>query len=721
MRINQRLLSSVDNVNYLIVDFCEPLDKIAVIDLSDSVPKRPFLLRLSNVTSSIKNEKWRLADNEFDNVLFDSDDNIQKSSHRLKWLVKRDVAYSVIAPIVDNEENRFNYLFSNSEGLLADLIDKSGRSKSYVSKMLNRFWRFGSHKNALLPLWRKCGNNSTIPKSPKITTLGEVNLVSKHGPKTKYGASYRGVTERDVTNIKAFAKKIPSGAKVKLSHLYEDFCRTYLYSTVKPKFDDAEALSIPLPRRHLISPTSFKYHLKKHVSKLEFIRKEVGYINFQKDKAGKPGLARHSVRGPTSRYEIDATIADVYILNPYDATNQTATGRPVIYSVVDTWSGMIVGLHACFHGPDWTGASQALFNAFTDKVKFCKKYGVDIRTEDWPSHHVCSQLVMDRGSEYTDANIEGLLMGKIGITTGSFVAYHRGDFKGTVEQMFRVIQDNTLSFVAGQVVKIPQKESQHASRTVAMSFDDFMKRIIEISIYTNNNRIRKENHNFEMSRDDVGLTPRDLYCWGLKEISIRPVASSEADIRFALLPTAKATVRSEGVYCNGLYYSSNEIIKKQWLDRAKSMGRFYVDVRYDSNSTNHIWCRDEETNEVLQLDITDRSEAYQNQNWADVMHQVELFKSKVSIHDEKAFANKVEFREKLAQMDKETQKKTKYLKKSYAKTIQSGMKDTAQTEAVLAKYKLSEEISETLSPRATHKPKSSQTLDTPNFFDFEDE
>ncbi|MBO0181011.1 integrase, partial [Vibrio parahaemolyticus] len=81
----------------------------------------------------------------------------------------------------------------------------------------------------------------------------------------------------------------------------------------------------------------------------------VGTTNFQKDFRGRAGLARQGVRGPTSRYEIDATVVDQYIRYPYDKTNQLATGRPVIYLVVDTWSGMFVGTHACFHGPDWTG------------------------------------------------------------------------------------------------------------------------------------------------------------------------------------------------------------------------------------------------------------------------------------------------------------------------------------------------------------------------------
>ncbi|MDW2144906.1 integrase, partial [Vibrio sp. 1833] len=168
---------------------------------------------------------------------------------------------------------------------------------------------------------RNCGSNSTLPEKPVFDDEGQCS-VNKSGPKTRYGSEYRGAIQEDIKNINKFAKKIPKGGKVRLSYLYEEFCREYLYPTVKPTIDDAEALVIRLPKKYLISPESFKYHLKKAVGPLEFIRRAVGDISYQKDKKGKPGLARQGLRGPTSRYEIDATIVDQYIRYPFDNTEQ---------------------------------------------------------------------------------------------------------------------------------------------------------------------------------------------------------------------------------------------------------------------------------------------------------------------------------------------------------------------------------------------------------------
>ena len=96
-----------------------------------------------------------------------------------------------------------------------------------------------------------------------------------------------------------------------------------------------------------------------------------------------------------------------------------------------------------------------------------------------------------------------------------------------------------------------------------------MYRLINIIIYSNNHRQRVTSHNLEMSRDGVGFTPRDVWNWGLKNsVMVRPVPIDR--LRFALLPEDEATVRAEGIFFRGLYYSSNEIVRMQWLDQAKA-------------------------------------------------------------------------------------------------------------------------------------------------------
>ncbi|CAH6845149.1 Integrase [Vibrio chagasii] len=721
MRINQKLVDDTESMEYLIVDMCHELDLIAVTQLNVERPKRPQTLVLTDTLSQIGLGKLKVLEHSFSPFLFMSDEELLTDNKRSKWLQRRDNSYNIIAPLIDNDELRYNYLFVDSNSILHSLIEASGRSRSYVAKILNRYWYYGSHINALLPLWRNCGTNQSLPDSPESVQDPEFG---KNGPRTKYGNPYRGATKKDIANIKLFSKGIPNGSKARLSDLYGLFTRQFMYAQVKPKLEDAQELSLPVPRAKLISPTSFRYHFMKNVDQLELIRKSVGTINYQKDHRGRSGLARQGVRGPTSRYEIDATVVDLYIRYPYDKTNQLATGRPVIYLVVDTWSGMIVGTHACFHGPDWTGASQALFNAFTDKVEFARRYGVEITENEWPCHHVCSQLVMDRGSEYTDRNIESMLKGLIGLSVASFAPYHRGDCKGTVEKAFDIFHKNAVQFVPGQVMKIPNKEEQHASRKASISFELFMERLIKAILYTNNNRMRINNHTFEMSRDDVGFSPRDLYVYGLEEMILPPAQIPEAQLRFALLPADKATVRMEGIHFRGLYYSSNKIIQQKWLDNARNFGRYTVEIRYDQNLTNWIWCKDPETNELITLELTDRSEKYRNQIWQSTLHEIELTKEKQSHHQERAFSNKIEFLNKMDEIDQKAKADARFLKTSSAKSIEKGIKERKSIVSSIERSKQSERIAATLNSKESTKSTSTlkpQDLESPDFFDFDDD
>jgi hypothetical protein len=721
MRINQKLVDDTESMEYLIVDICYELDLIAVTQLNVVRPKRPHTLVMTDTINQLESGKWKVQEHSFSPFLYMSDEELLSDKKRSKWLERRDASFTIIAPLVDNDELRYNYLFLDSSSILHSLIEASGRSRSYVAKILNRYWYYGSHINALLPLWRNCGSNPFLPESPESIQDPELG---KNGPKTKYGNPYRGVTKKDIANIKLFSKGIPNGNKVNLSDLYDQFTRQFMYARVKPMFDDAQELSLPVPRAKLISPTSFKYHFKNNVDQLEMIRKAVGTINYQKDRRGRAGLAIQGVRGPTSRYEIDATVADQYIGYPYDKTNQLATGRPVIYLVVDTWSGMIVGTHSCFHGPDWTGASQALFNSFTDKVEFARRYGVEITENEWPCHHVCSQLVMDRGSEYTDRNIESILKGEIGLSIASFAPYHRGDCKGTVERLFGIFNQNAIQFVPGQVMKIPNKEGQHASRNASMSFEAFMEKLIRTIIHTNNNRLRKNNHTFEMSRDDVGFSPRDLYVYGLEEMVMPHSQIPQERLRFALLPADRATVKMEGVYFRGLYYSSNKIIQEKWLDKARNFGRYTVEVRYDQNLTNWIWCKDPETNELITLELTDRSEKYRNQIWQSTLHEIELTKQKQSLHEEHSFANKIDYLNKMDEIDKQAKADARFLKTSSAKSIEKGIKERKSIVSSIERSKQSERIAATLNSKESTKSSSTlkpQNLESPDFFDCDDD
>src|SRR5699024_12652238 len=83
--------------------------------------------------------------------------------------------------------------------------------------------------------------------------------------------------------------------------------------------------------------------------------------------------------GPGTRFQIDATMADIYLVSSLDVNK--VIGRPVMYAVLDVYSRILTVLYVGLEGPSWIGAMMALDSMVADKVEFCKQYGIDITTE----------------------------------------------------------------------------------------------------------------------------------------------------------------------------------------------------------------------------------------------------------------------------------------------------------------------------------------------------
>src|SRR5690625_5600059 len=96
--------------------------------------------------------------------------------------------------------------------------------------------------------------------------------------------------------------------------------------------------------------------------------------------------AKSETNGPGTIFQIDATIADIYLVSSLDVNK--VIGRPVIYAVLDVYSRIITGLYVGLEGPSWIGAMMALDNIVSEKVECCKQYRIDITPEQWPTHHL---------------------------------------------------------------------------------------------------------------------------------------------------------------------------------------------------------------------------------------------------------------------------------------------------------------------------------------------
>ena len=99
--------------------------------------------------------------------------------------------------------------------------------------------------------------------------------------------------------------------------------------------------------------------------------------------------------GPGAKYQIDATVGDIYLVSQFDRSD--IIGRPVMYFVMDSYSRMVTGMYVGLEGPSWAGAMMAIENAASDKVAYCSSYGVTITEDEWPCHPYPTAILGDRG------------------------------------------------------------------------------------------------------------------------------------------------------------------------------------------------------------------------------------------------------------------------------------------------------------------------------------
>ena len=177
----------------------------------------------------------------------------------------------------------------------------------------------------------------------------------------------------------------------------------------------------------------FRYYFRQHRDPISESISREGIKAYQRNHRPFIG-AVSDYAGTIGTYMTDATVADIYIVS---RLSRRPIGRPVIYTMVDAYSRLITGVYVGIEGGQYA-LRLLLQNTFADKVSFCRQHNIEIDPQDWPSHHLPTKIMTDRGSEFLGGPLENLCE-SYGIEIENLPAY-RPDLKGVVEKLFDLIQ-----------------------------------------------------------------------------------------------------------------------------------------------------------------------------------------------------------------------------------------------------------------------------------------
>ncbi len=581
----------------------------------------------------------------------------------------RDRAWNLIKPLVENVP----YIFSEERRgkLVQGVVDEARQgenpsvlriTKKSIYGYLRRFWQRGMVPNAVLADYPNSGAKGKSRKASK----------KKRGRPRKYGhATGINVTEsiRKIFRV-GFLRCYASDRQKKWSlsdafHkiLKDFFCEKIIDSeTGKVTHQTSEKA-----RQAGGLPTfeQFKYWSDKDHVRLEVKRKRLSARVYDKDFRGLIGTSNAEVMGPGDRYQIDATIADVYLVSRFDRNR--IIGRPVIYVVIDVFSRMIVGLYVGLEGPSWVTAMMALANTAADKVEYCKKFGIDIEPEDWPCHFLPGVLLGDRG-EIESAKINALI-NNFNVAVENAAAY-RADWKGIIEQHFNLLPAMFKPYVPGYIEQDFRARGGKDYRLDAvLDIDEFTGIVIECTLYKNNHQeITRYDKDRDVKADGVPPIPVDLWGWG-RTFRTGAMRSFPRDfVEFSLMPTDKAVVTTFGVKHKGSFYTCPQAIEERWFDQARQKGTWEVDISYDPRSLDTIYLHGTKSSNPFQVcTLTERSRAHCNASLWEVEQQ--------DILDKHGAANRLESRQ-LARVDLNAS-----IEKTVAGAVQKRGKPSTESDA----------------------------------------
>lgn len=448
-----------------------------------------------------------------------------------------------------------------------------------VRRTMSRFWQRGMTPNTLLPDFDKRGLRG-IQKGN--------NVQQKRGrPREKFGRDDElpgiNITE-DVQNKirESIDRFYLSKKKPTIQDTYNQMLACY-FSDVG--YNNGAKTYTVWSNDRIPSYHQFYYWFKRFTNKKTNILKRDGEREFALKYRELLGDTSSEAFGPGFKYQIDATIADVYLVSV--ANPSLIVGRPVVYLVIDVFSRLIVGFYVGLEGPSWIGAMMALDNVVSDKVDFCKQYGAAISSEEWPSSLLPERILADRG-EFEGKCPEGIVS-NLGISIENTPPY-RGDLKGIVERHFRITNEKVKSRLPGAVRKAVRTRGEADYRLDAkLNINEFTRIMLAEVLTHNNSPMEHYSKSMLEIKDNVEPIPTKIWSWGMENQRCGFIARNRDFVRLSLMPSEKASITREGIRFHGIYYSCDLAIREGWFINPK---RSSIKVSYDPRRLDNIYISD---------------------------------------------------------------------------------------------------------------------------------
>ena len=537
----------------------------------------------------------------------------------------RDDAWKIIEEIVKPENEPLIFDKKKRYQIILKTVETYGVHKMTVYKYLYRFWQRGKVKNTLIPDYKNSGGKG------KTRVAG----AKKRGRKPKFIHSEHigeGINvDESVRKIfrLAISKFYRDSKEISLKAAFKIMLKKYFAEDYK----NIGGVRVPILIHASQRPTyeQFLYWYNKEKDIKEDISSRQGGSAYEMSSRPILGSSTHEVFGPASRFEIDATVADVYLISGYNP--DWIIGRPIVYVVIDVFSRLIVGVYVGLEGPSWVGAMMTLANTVTNKKAFCLEYGISIKDAEWHCESLPNTLLAD-GGELAGEAVESLATNlNVRIETTS---PYRGDLKGIVERNFLTIKERVKPFLPGQVKKADIKRGNDYRLDAKLNLYQFTQIIIYSILHHNKSRHKAYERDKEMIEQNVEPVPIKLWEWGIKNRSGKLRTYDEDIVRLNLLPKGYGKVTRSGILFEGMEYSCERSIREGWFRKGSPQYSEKLPIVYDFRNLNYIYLKSNNGRDYEKCHLLPTEDKYLNMHFHEIknLKDQETYNNKRHLGDE---------------------------------------------------------------------------------------
>lgn len=592
-------IAKSERIRIIYLDKVNDLLSYVNLDIIECMPKT---CNISKIEQELENGVLiQVTDPYFINIDEKNLKDIEKEKRNYNWNIIDSYWNTRKEEILEKKNRR---------KIFEEISGKYGISILTIKRLFSRFWQRGMSKNALLNDYVNSGGKGKDKTLSELKT-GKPRNVDFYGNLIEGINITSDIKKQFETAIKNYFR---NGKQISLQDTYTHILRDFFSDRYK---ENGEIQYKVWGKSRIPTYRQFYYWFKKLENPQIDIMSRLGGKEF--DLKYRPLLSNSTIEtdGPGTRFQVDATIADVYLVSSLDRNR--IIGRPIVYAIIDVYSRLITGIYVGLEGPSWVGAMMALDNMIADKVEFCKKYDIDIVEEQWASKHLPEIIIADRG-EFEGYSVENLI-NNLNIKIENTSPY-RGDLKGIVERNFRTTNEKIKHKTPGAIQKEYRKRGDPDYRLNAtLSLEEFTKIYINMTLHHNNKIMSKYPMAKEMIADGISPIPSQIWRWGIEnKKGILKTVDTEK-FRLNILPKGKANVSRAGIKFKDMFYGSKKAIEEGWFIKSKVRS---IEIVYDPRNMDPIYILHEDGKNFEKCYLLEKSKQYKNCILEEIIFNQEL-------------------------------------------------------------------------------------------------